>query len=84
MIPVLDDGSGLERQVSRAEALDFVLGYTVANDVTARDFQNQRGQRFIGKSCDTFAPLGPALVTADAVPDPQDLELRTTLSGEPK
>jgi 2-keto-4-pentenoate hydratase/2-oxohepta-3-ene-1,7-dioic acid hydratase in catechol pathway len=54
----------------------------VANDVSARDFQNVRGQHFLGKSCDTFAPLGPALVTADEIPDPQDLALRTVVGGE--
>jgi len=70
------------REVSEAEALAAVAGYCVANDVTARDVQDRRGQRSLAKSCDTFAPLGPALVTADAVPDPQDLALRTTLSGE--
>jgi 2-keto-4-pentenoate hydratase/2-oxohepta-3-ene-1,7-dioic acid hydratase in catechol pathway len=70
------------RCVDRAEALACVAGYCVANDVTARDYQNERGQRFIGKSCDTFAPLGPALVTPDEVPDPQSLSLRTSLSGE--
>ncbi len=70
------------REVSPERALDHVAGYTVANDVTARDFQHRGGQHFIGKSCDTFCPLGPALVTADAVGDPQDLGLRTRLSGE--
>jgi acylpyruvate hydrolase len=70
------------RGVSRDAALAHVAGYCVANDVSARDFQNTRGQRFIGKSCDTFAPLGPALVTADEVPDPQDLSVRTWVSGE--
>ena len=63
-------------------ALRCVAGYCAANDVTARDYQNQRGQHFIGKSCDSFAPLGPALVTADEIPDPQSLALRTVLSGE--
>jgi acylpyruvate hydrolase len=70
------------RRVSAAEALEYVAGYTAANDVTARDFQNVRGQHFIGKSCDSFAPMGPVLVTADEIPDPQDLELRATVSGE--
>jgi acylpyruvate hydrolase len=70
------------RCVTEAEALACVAGYTVANDVSARDYQNVRGQHFVGKSCDTFAPLGPALITADEVPDPQDLALRTVLSGE--
>lgn len=70
------------RHLPIERALDCVAGYTVANDVSARDFQNVRGQHFIGKSCDTFAPLGPALVTADEIPDPQDLGLHTRVSGE--
>lgn len=70
------------RNVSAERALEVVAGYTAANDVSARDFQNVRGQRFFGKSCDTFAPLGPALVTADEISDPQDLGLRTLVSGE--
>lgn len=68
--------------VERARALGHVAGFTCANDVTARDFQGARGQHFLGKSCDTFAPLGPWLVTTDEVPDPQSLALRTRLSGE--
>jgi 2-keto-4-pentenoate hydratase/2-oxohepta-3-ene-1,7-dioic acid hydratase in catechol pathway len=70
------------RAVSAQEALACVAGYTVANDVSARDFQGERGQHFIGKSCDSFAPLGPALITADEIPDPQDLGIRTLVSGE--
>ncbi len=70
------------RRVAAERALDGVAGYCAANDVTARDFQHQRGQHFIGKSCDGFAPLGPFLLTADEVPDPQDLAIRTKLSGE--
>jgi 2-keto-4-pentenoate hydratase/2-oxohepta-3-ene-1,7-dioic acid hydratase in catechol pathway len=70
------------REVAPERALDHVAGYCVANDVSARDYQNVRGQHFIGKSCDTFAPLGPALVTADEVPDPQALAIRTAVSGE--
>ncbi len=70
------------REASEADALACVAGYTVANDVTARDFQHARGQHFLGKSCDTFCPLGPLLLTADGVSDPQDLELRTRLCGE--
>ncbi len=68
--------------VAAADALACVVGYSIANDVSARNFQDVRGQRFIGKSCDTFAPLGPVLVTADEIPDPQDLELRTRVTGE--
>jgi len=70
------------RGVSAQDALACVAGYTVGNDVSARDFQGERGQHFIGKSCDSFAPLGPALVTADEIPDPQDLGIRTLVSGE--
>ena len=68
--------------VEGPDALACVAGYLPANDVTARDFQNVRGQRFLGKSCDTFAPMGPALVTADEIDNPQALTIRTTVSGE--
>ncbi len=70
------------REVSEEEALACVAGYTAANDVSARDWQGVRGQHFIGKSCDGFAPLGPVLVTRDEIDDVQDLGLETTLSGE--
>jgi 2-keto-4-pentenoate hydratase/2-oxohepta-3-ene-1,7-dioic acid hydratase in catechol pathway len=70
------------RDLDEAEALDAVAGYTVADDVSARDWQGVRGQHFIGKSCDTFAPLGPALVTRDEVSDVQDLAIETRVSGE--
>lgn len=72
------------RNVVADEALEHVAGYTAANDVSARDFQNVRGQQMLGKCCDTFAPTGPALVTRDEIPDPQDLSIRTTVSGEPR
>jgi acylpyruvate hydrolase len=70
------------RNVFAGDALACVAGYCVANDVSARDFQGVRGQHFIGKSCDGFAPLGPAMVTSDDVPDPQDLAIRTMVSQE--
>jgi len=72
------------KNVSAKEALDYVLGYTCANDVSARDWQKQYGggQWCKGKSFDTFCPLGPMLVTADEVPDPQILPLRTILNGQ--
>jgi acylpyruvate hydrolase len=70
------------RGVEREDALDHVAGYTIANDVTARDYQHVRGQRLLGKSCDTFGPLGPVLVTPDEIGDPQKLALRTSVSGE--
>ncbi len=70
------------RNVATADALDHVYGYTVANDVSARDVQFSDGQWVRGKSLDTFCPLGPAVVTADEVPDPQALMLRTRVNGE--
>lgn len=72
------------RNASPAEALRKVLGYTCANDVTARDWQKEWGgsQWCRGKSFDTFCPLGPCLVTADAIPDPQALGIRLRLNGE--
>jgi 2-keto-4-pentenoate hydratase/2-oxohepta-3-ene-1,7-dioic acid hydratase in catechol pathway len=71
------------RDVTAAEALDHVLGYTVANDVSARRWQRHNGGQWVrGKSFDTFCPLGPALVTADEIPDPQQLSIRTWVNGE--
>ncbi|MHA3775018.1 fumarylacetoacetate hydrolase family protein [Verrucomicrobiota bacterium sgz303538] len=72
------------KNVSREKALEYVLGYTAANDVSARDWQKEGGgsQWCRGKSFDTFAPLGPCLVTADDIPDPQSLRIRTIVSGE--
>jgi 2-keto-4-pentenoate hydratase/2-oxohepta-3-ene-1,7-dioic acid hydratase in catechol pathway len=71
------------RNVSRSDALDYVLGYTCANDVSARDWQKHwgGGQWCRGKTFDTFAPLGPWITTADALPDPQALRLRTSING---
>jgi 2-keto-4-pentenoate hydratase/2-oxohepta-3-ene-1,7-dioic acid hydratase in catechol pathway len=69
-------------QITEQDALDYVTGYTAFNDVSARDFQGHTSQWTMGKSPDTFGPLGLALVTADEIPDPQKLELRTTVNGE--
>ncbi|NOY52436.1 MAG: fumarylacetoacetate hydrolase family protein [Deltaproteobacteria bacterium] len=65
-------------------ALEYVFGYTIGNDVSARIWQKEGGggQWVRGKSFDTFCPLGPALVTADEIPDPQDLSLRCTINGK--
>lgn len=71
------------RDVAVEDALDHVLGYTVANDVSARDLQFADGQWVRGKSLDTFCPVGPCVVTADEIADPQDLDLRTRVNGEP-
>jgi len=70
------------RQVSREEALGYVFGYCIGNDISARDLQFRTSQWLLGKSCDGFAPIGPYLVTADEVPDPQNLQLRTYVNGE--
>jgi 2-keto-4-pentenoate hydratase/2-oxohepta-3-ene-1,7-dioic acid hydratase in catechol pathway len=72
------------KNVSRGEALRYVLGYTCANDVSARDWQKQWGgsQWCRGKTFDTFAPLGPCLVTPDEIPDPNRLQIKTILNGE--
>jgi 5-carboxymethyl-2-hydroxymuconate isomerase len=70
------------RDVAPEDALDHVFGYTVANDVSARDLQFGDGQWVRGKSLDTFCPLGPVVVTADEIPDPQALRLTTRVNGE--
>jgi len=71
------------RNVPAERALDYVFGYTCANDVSARRWQKHAGggQWVRGKSFDTFCPLGPVLVTADEIPDPQALPIRSVLNG---
>ncbi len=69
------------RNVAQEHALEFVAGYTIYNDVSARDYQKRSSQWMIGKSFDTFGPMGPALVTADEIPDPHDLDIALTLNG---
>lgn len=68
--------------VEAADALDGVFGYTVANDVSARDLQFSDGQWVRAKSIDGFCPLGPVIATADEIADPQQVGLRTTVNGE--
>jgi 5-carboxymethyl-2-hydroxymuconate isomerase len=70
------------RRVEVERALEVVFGYTVANDVSARDIQFADGQWVRGKSLDTFCPLGPAVVTPAALGDPQRLALRTRVNGD--
>ncbi|HEX4656446.1 MAG TPA: fumarylacetoacetate hydrolase family protein [Streptosporangiaceae bacterium] len=70
------------KAVKEAGALDHVAGYLAVNDVSARDVQSRNGQWVLGKSPDGFAPMGPALVTADEVGDPQQLDLRTRVGDE--
>jgi 2-keto-4-pentenoate hydratase/2-oxohepta-3-ene-1,7-dioic acid hydratase in catechol pathway len=68
------------RHVSPERALDAVAGYSIFNDVSARDYQKRTSQWMIGKAFDTFGPFGPALVTADEIPDPHELELTLTVN----
>jgi 2-keto-4-pentenoate hydratase/2-oxohepta-3-ene-1,7-dioic acid hydratase in catechol pathway len=70
------------RRVDRDEAFDHVAGYLVGNDVSARDLQHGDGQWVRGKSLDSFAPIGPELVTADEAPDPHDLDIWAEVNGE--
>ncbi|MCH2160811.1 MAG: fumarylacetoacetate hydrolase family protein [Phycisphaerales bacterium] len=70
------------QDVAEADALDFVLGYCAANDISARDFQFADGQWQRGKSCDTFCPLGPWIVTRDELPDPHTLAIHLRLNEQ--
>lgn len=72
------------KNVKKDDALDYVLGYTCANDISARDWQLKKGgsQWCRGKTFDTFAPLGPCLVTTDEIPDPHTMRIQTILNGE--
>lgn len=70
------------REVSPENALDAVFGYTVINDVTARDIQSTEQQWVRGKSLDTFCPMGPVVVTADDIPNPQNLPILSRVNGE--
>ena len=70
------------RNVAAEEALDHVFGWTIVNDVTARDLQKKHVQWFVGKSPDTFCPIGPSITTIDELPDIGASWLRTTVNGE--
>lgn len=72
------------RHISKTQALDYVAGYTAFHDVSARDYQIRKpgGQWMSGKTFDTFAPMGPALVTKEDIPDPHVLDIKCTVSGE--
>ncbi len=76
----------MRADVPRKLALDYVFGYTIANDVSARDWQREKslggGQFARGKSFDGFCPLGPCIVTADEIPDPNALHLQTLVNGQ--
>lgn len=70
------------RCVPRERAYDVIAGYTIINDLTARDLQRRHAQWFLGKSIDGFCPMGPVFVTADEIGDPSDLTLRLSVDGE--
>jgi 2-keto-4-pentenoate hydratase/2-oxohepta-3-ene-1,7-dioic acid hydratase in catechol pathway len=72
------------RDIAEGEALDYVFGYTVGNDVTARDLQRRHQQWYKGKGLDGFCPLGPWIVTRDEIPDPQDVHLSLRVNGDAK
>ncbi|MFD2118062.1 fumarylacetoacetate hydrolase family protein [Paenibacillus yanchengensis] len=70
------------KYVAYADALDYVYGYTIVNDLSARDLQMRTPQWLLGKTCDGFSPLGPYLVSADEVGDPNQLNVRTIVNGD--
>jgi len=70
------------KSVSEADALSYVGGYVPFHDVSARDYQMRTSQWVIGKTFDTFGPMGPALTTADEIPDPQTLDIKLSIAGE--
>lgn len=70
------------KHVSEEEAIEYVFGYTIMNDISARDLQFQDGQWSRGKTADTFAPFGPVIVTKDEVGDPHNLAISLELNGE--
>lgn len=70
------------KEVSEMQALTYVAGYTIMNDISARDVQTQTSQWTAGKALDTFAPMGPGIVPASEIPDPQNLTLTTRVNGQ--
>jgi 2-keto-4-pentenoate hydratase/2-oxohepta-3-ene-1,7-dioic acid hydratase in catechol pathway len=70
------------RHISAASWQEHVFGYTIVNDVSARDYQRATTQWLMGKTFDTFAPMGPWIVTADSIPDPHNLDIQLEINGE--
>ncbi|USK86936.1 fumarylacetoacetate hydrolase family protein [Peribacillus asahii] len=70
------------KAITKEEALDYIFGYTILNDVTARDLQSRHKQFFIGKSLDTTCPLGPCIVHKSVITDPSALQIETKVNGE--
>ncbi len=72
----------MAKDVSESEALDYIFGYTIFNDVSARDFQFKDKQWTRGKGFDTFAPIGPCIATRDELPNTANINIRTWINGE--
>ena len=72
------------RNVKAEDAADYIFGYTILNDVSARELQTRHKQWYFGKSLDGFCPMGPCIVTADEIPYPPKLHIHTTLNGAPR
>lgn len=72
------------KDISREEVKDYIFGYTIMNDVSARDVQTAHKQFYFGKSLDDFTPLGPCIVTADEISYPPELRIRSFVNGEPR
>jgi 2-keto-4-pentenoate hydratase/2-oxohepta-3-ene-1,7-dioic acid hydratase in catechol pathway len=70
------------RHIAKDDWKNHVFGYTIVNDVSARDYQRATTQWLMGKTFDTFAPMGPWIVTADEIPDPHDLDIQLEIEGE--
>ncbi|KGR80575.1 fumarylacetoacetate hydrolase family protein [Ureibacillus manganicus] len=70
------------KDIPKNQAIDYIFGYTIANDITARDLQERHIQFFLGKSLDGSCPMGPYLVTKDEIPNPQNLTVVTKVNGE--
>ncbi|MGC3956536.1 MAG: fumarylacetoacetate hydrolase family protein [Verrucomicrobiota bacterium] len=70
------------KHIDPAKWRDYIFGYTAINDVSARDLQLATSQWLLGKTCDTFCPMGPWIVTADELTDPHNLQIKTTINGE--
>src|SRR3972149_6857407 len=71
-------------RVTEEEAQSCIAGYTIFNDISARDYQKRTSQWMLGKSFDTFGPMGQALVTTDEIPDPYTLDMELTVNGIPQ
>jgi len=72
------------KNIDPGDIYDFIYGYSIINDLTARDLQKKEGQWFRAKSFDTFAPIGPVIIPRDEIKDPQNLNLKSYVNGEKK